>query len=342
MLENYHEPEELLSDESFLSWYFKTGTRTDPGQAKEWEIWMASEPTRRELVEQAIKLLDTTRIPEKELPAGQINAAESALMSKIPDTRRIPSGRTASATIGDRRLWVAAAVLLVLAISGWLLRRTVFTGRPELSTEYGQIMEQQLPDGTEVTLNANSKLSWSIAQQDGADREVWLSGEAFFRVQKTPLKSRFIVHTDHFDIQVLGTQFNVVNRPAQDNVLLSEGSVMLQTAEGGKLKMVPGDFVQFNAGQLEKLAALDDSLTAWKEHKLKLNNTPLRTLAAIITEQYGVEVKLADDATGDQTISGILSNNNLDTLLKALELTEKFDVIRNDGFILIKRHSSQN
>jgi transmembrane sensor len=341
MLENYHEPEELLSDESFLNWYFKTGTRKDPGQEKEWEIWMAGEPARRELVEQAIKLLDTTRIPEKELPAGQINAAESMLMNRISGTRgipSIPSDRTAHASIGNRRVWAAAAVLLVLVVSGWLLRHSLFTGRSEIRTEYGQIMQRQLPDGTEVTLDANTRLSWSIAQQDGADREVWVRGEAFFHVHKTPLKSRFIVHTDHFDIQVLGTQFNVVNRPAQDNVLLSEGSVMLQTSEGGKLKMVPGDFVQFNAGQLEKLAAQDDSLTAWKEHKLKLNNTPLRTLAAIITEQYGVEVKLEDDATGDKTISGILSNNNLDVLLRALELTEKFDVTRKDGIILIKGH----
>ncbi len=339
MLENYHEPEELLSDESFLNWYFKTGTRKDPGQEKEWEIWMAGEPARRELVEQAIKLLDTTRIPEKGLPAGQIQAAEWALMNRIGENLMIPQvqpGRTASATIGNRRVWVAAAVFLVLAISGWLLRRTLFTGRSEFRTEYGQIMQRRLPDGTEVTLDANSKVSWSIAKQDGADREVWLSGEAFFHVHKTPLKSRFIVHTDHFDIQVLGTQFNVINRPAQDNVLLSEGSVMLQTSEGGKLKMVPGDFVQFNGGQLEKQVAREDSLTAWKDHKLKLNNTPLRTLAAIITEQYGVEVRLEEGAKGDQPISGILSNNNLDVLLRALELSEKFDVTRKDGIILIK------
>jgi transmembrane sensor len=327
MLENYHEPEELLSDESFLTWYFKTGTRKDPGQEKDWEGWMAGEPGRRELVEQAIKLLDTTRIPEKELPSGQIRAAESALMNRIGETRRL-----------DRRIWMAAAALLVLVVAGWLIRRSVLTARPEFSTQYGQIMQQQLPDGTEVTINANSKLSWSIGQQDGADREVWLSGEAFFQVHKTPLKSRFIVHTDHFDIQVLGTQFNVVNRPAQDNILLDEGSVLLQTAEGSKLKMVPGDFVEFNAGQLEKRAAQDDSVMAWKEHKLKLNNTPLRTLAAIIHDQYGVEVKLEDDATGDKTISGILSNNNLDILLKALELTEKFDVTRKDGMILIRSH----
>ncbi len=58
-------------------------------QVKELERWMAAEPGRRELVEQAVKLLDTTRIPEKELPAGQIAAAESALMERIRRTHHV-------------------------------------------------------------------------------------------------------------------------------------------------------------------------------------------------------------------------------------------------------------
>jgi transmembrane sensor len=360
MLENYHEPEELLSDESFLDWYFSS--RTDAGKvpAREWELWMAVEPGRRELVDQAVKLLDITRIEEKELTAEQIAAAESALMKRIGDSRidkhhigstrieengnidetdeihRIP--RVSKAVILRRRYYwmTAAAVILVIFISEWAVRRAFFAPRPEKRTEYGQIGRQQLPDGTEVVMNANSSISWAIGSQDGTDREVWLKGEAFFHVRKTPLKSRFIVHTDHFDIQVTGTQFNVVNRPDRDNILLREGSVILHAPDGGKLSMVPGDFVAFDGGQLQKRVAADDSLTAWKDQKLKLNNTSLRTLAAIINEQYGVEVKLEDEATGDKTISGILSNNNLDILLKALELTEKFDVVRKDGTILIQ------
>jgi ferric-dicitrate binding protein FerR (iron transport regulator) len=359
MLENYHEPEELLSDESFLDWYFRSRTAAEAAQVKEMERWMAAEPGRRELIEQAVKLLDTTRIEEKELPEEQINAAESALMkrigetpqagathrigdsSEIDETPRIPA--VSRAVILRRRYyWItAAAVLLVIFISEWAVRRVFFAARPEMRTEYGQIGRQQLPDGTEVVMNANSSISWAIGSQDGPDREVWLKGEAFFHVRKTPLKSRFIVHTDHFDIQVTGTQFDVVNRPSRDNILLREGSVILHAPDGGKLNMVPGDFVEFDGSQLQKMTAADDSLTAWKDQKLKLNNTSLRTLATIINEQYGVDVKLEDDATGDKTISGILSNNNLDVLLKALELTEKFDVVRKDGTILIKSHSPQ-
>ncbi len=52
--------------------------------------------------------------------------------------------------------------------------------------------------------------------KEGTSREVWLKGEAFFHVSKTPTKARFIVHTERFDVVVTGTQFNVMNRAGKD------------------------------------------------------------------------------------------------------------------------------
>ncbi|HEX9512690.1 MAG TPA: FecR domain-containing protein [Puia sp.] len=323
MLDNYREPEDLLSDESFLAWYFKTGE----GQGMVWEHWMAANPGRKDMVQQAIEILNTTRLPEKEVPASQVDRAESALLQKIA-TLPVPLYK-------DRR-WIAAACILVLLTAGLFITRS---RRPEVKTDYGQISLQQLPDGTDVTMNANSKLSYSPGWKEGADREVWVSGEAFFHVRKTPQKSRFIVHTDHFDIIVTGTQFNVVNRGGKDNVLLQEGSVILHGRDGRELNMIPGDFVEFNSAQLEKRPAKNDSVLAWKEQKLVFDQTPLRELVAIIKDHYGITVKLADDSLGDKKIVAILPNNNLDVLLKSLEATSEFDVIRQEDGILIKAHA---
>ena len=326
MLDNYREPEELLSDESFLAWYFKTGE----GQDVVWEHWMAAHPGRRDLVQQAVELLNTTRLPEKEVPARQIDQAEAALLQKI-GPRTVPLYK-------DRR-WIAAACILILFTAGLFITRIIHPRRPEVKTEYGQIGWRQLPDGTDVTLNANSTLSYSPGWKDGADREVWVNGEAFFHVRRTPQKSRFIVHTDHFDIIVTGTQFNVVNRGGKDNILLQEGSVILHSPDGRELNMAPGDFVEFHSAQLEKRPAKNDSVLAWKEQKLVLDQTPLRELVALIKDHYGITVQLAADSLGDKKIVAILPNNNLDVLLKSLEATSEFDVIRQGEGILIKAHN---
>jgi len=239
--------------------------------------------------------------------------------------------------ISARLRWVAAAAIILL-LGGFLGYYWLLSGKHELRTGYGEISNRQLPDGTEVVVNADSRITYTRDWQDSKDREVWITGEAFFHVVRTPPGSRFIVHTDHFDIIVTGTRFNVVNRKGRDNVMLKEGSVLLHTEEGKELNMTPGDFVEYNA-QLQKKMVRTDSLLAWKEYKLIFDNTPLKALVRIIREQYGITVKLSDESVGDRTISGILPNDNLDVLLQALEATLEFKVIRQGEAITIGNRS---
>src|SRR3569833_2208335 len=218
MSENYREPEDLLSDPEFLSWYINT-SKTDPPT---WEKWTQGQSDRDLLVKKAVALLDATRIPEKEPSPQQIDQAEARLFATLesldadarhtqiqPVSVELPAKRTA--VIGRRR-WMIAASILVLLAAGFLLSRYIPGHRSGIATDFGQITSQQLPDGSMVMINANSRLSYSNGWQEGKDREVWIDGEAFFHVTKTPNKSKFIVHTEHFDIIVTGTQFNVSNR----------------------------------------------------------------------------------------------------------------------------------
>ena len=339
MSKNYAGVEDLLCDESFLSWYFKTDLRA----IQQWEQWIAANPDHLARIGQAVEFLQSVRFEEPALAPGQITQVESLLMARIREAEY----RQTTVSNGDlqpkiirlpqRRWWMAAAAILLLAGLGIGYLRIARSS--ELRTAYGEIRSNKLPDGTEVTVNADSKLTYSTGWKDGKDREVWLRGEAFFHVSKTPLKSRFVVHTDHFDIIVLGTQFNVVNRQDKANIMLKEGSVILHTSEGKDLKMVPGDFVEYRSTQLEKKQVKNDSILAWKEHKLFFDNTPVRELVKIIRQHYGISVQLADDSIGDRTISGILPNDNLDVLLQSMEATLDFEVVHEGDHLLIKRHS---
>jgi transmembrane sensor len=330
MVKDYQEPEDFLSDESFLSWYFQP----DQQSASEWDRWMEEEPRRRQLIQQAITLLESTLVPERELPAGQLQRAEAALLEKIAGEDK-PAPVVGLAGRRNWR-WIAAACILVILGAGMVLTRVVTSRDEVLVTRYGQRTVQQLPDGSEVTVNANSRLRYAHDWKENATREVWIEGEAFFHVRKTASASSFVVHTDQFDIVVTGTQFNVVNRPGKANVLLREGSVSLLSKDGMHMKMVPGDFVQWSAQGLHKQEVQSDSVLAWKEHKLFFDKTPLKEVVAIIEDQYGVKIGLSDQSIADSTITGIMPNNNLDVLLQALEATTDFNVINSNGIILIK------
>jgi len=344
MSDNYHGPEDILSDESFLSWYFKTGD----SRGKTWEQWMINHPERNDLVIEAITLLETTRLQEKNVSPQQVRTAEARLFQKISTMVDQPPADNDPAVTpvakGRRIRWMAAAAILLLGVAGWFLTGPLRSAGTELRTKYGQIDKGQLPDGTEVDLNANSSLRYTPGWKDGADREVWVDGEVFFHVSKTPLKSRFIVHTAHFDIIVTGTHFNVVNRHGKDNVLLQEGSVILRSADGRTLHMAPGDFVASDTFMVQKKTLRTDSVLAWKEQRLVLDRTPLSDLVTIINDHYGIPVVLAADSLSSHTISAVLPNNNLQILLQALEATGEFDIDRSSpgDSITIRAHSEKN
>jgi transmembrane sensor len=385
MLEHYSQPEDLLADGSFLNWYFKTGD----GEDGAWEKWVAADSRNKELMLQAVALLDLTRLQEKKIPVERIVRASDRLLAEITrlEGTRVADTRTGEVRTGDSgagevwtgdtrageiraeddrseeknsepeaangsrllpfygsRRWIAAASVLVAMTTGLLVYRDLHFRRSEIRTEYGQLGQQVLPDGTEVTMNANSRLRLTPGWKAGADREVWIDGEAFFHVRRTPEKARFIVHLDDCDVIVTGTRFNVVNRPGKENVMLQEGAVILHAASGKELDLKPGDFVAVDKNGLEKVAARSDSLMAWKERRLILDNTPLSDLVNIVYDQYGVRIQLADDSTAKKTITAILPNNNLEVLLKSLEMTQDFEVTggKDSGGITIVARPTRN
>src|SRR5258708_18122513 len=162
MLKDYREPEDLLSDESFLSWYFHP--ERQPGN--EWEHWMKEEPHREQLVQHAIILLESTVIREKELPAGQLQQAEATLLQKIARVARVAEDGDAASVVelpsagqsqsGYRNArWIAAACLLVVLGGAMIVMRVRAFGEEQLVTHYGQLSVQHLPDSTAGTINAN-------------------------------------------------------------------------------------------------------------------------------------------------------------------------------------------
>lgn len=323
--------EEVLTDEQFQAWYFKT----DMEKEKAWEEWMNQDPARKDLVDAAVMCMQNIVIKEQGIPAGQSEASARRLIGNLNNAE----GQRYQAPVADirtsrRRWWWTAAAAIVLLMAGAYLW-TNLSGKSSIQTAYGQVTQQQLPDGSEVILNANSSISFSSGWDKGNEREVWVKGEAFFKVKKTGAKSKFIVHTDQLDVVVTGTQFNVVSRTDKSSVMLTEGSVFIRTKDGVETVMKPGDFVELSNSQLERKAVKEETVLAWKDKKLFFDNTPLSLAIQKIKEHYGEEIIIPDESLAAKTITGILPNDNLDVLLSALEATQEFKVVRKDGRITI-------
>jgi ferric-dicitrate binding protein FerR (iron transport regulator) len=328
---NFSNIEDIIEDEQFQAWYF----RIDGKNRNQWESWMLENPQQAALVAEAKDYMDQLVLAEQPIAEAQLLKAEQRLMAGIAaQEATVIQAAPVTGVVRKMKRWVGvAAAVIVMAVAGLVYLYN--NAQDMVQTSFGELREQQLPDGSKVTLNANSTITYSKGWDKGSEREVWLKGEAFFHVSKTQAKTKFVVHTDRFDVIVTGTQFNVVNRAEKTNIMLTEGSVILHTPDGKTYNMVPGDFVEVNNQEMQKRTGREENILAWKDKKLIFENTPIHSALEKIEEHYGIKITIGNANIGNKTISAILPNDNLDVLLDALEATNDFHVIRKEGEIII-------
>ncbi len=329
MIKNFQEVEDILADDLFLAWYFKK----DQEQVKAWENWLIDNPQQQPLVREAVTLMNSFYQNEVAVSPAQVESTLSQLNSRL-DQKKTPVVTMKSS---QRRWWMSAAAAILLLIGGFAFFK-LNQPKQDLGTAYGEVCTNRLPDGSTMILNANSKAELSEGWEDGKDREVWLNGEAFFKVAKTPQRSRFIVHTDNLDIIVTGTQFNVLNRDNKTTVLLSEGSVIIRTKDGKELAMKPGDYVEMENQLIARKTAKEEDVLAWKDNRLSFDSIPLTEAARKISSHYGVKIVFADDSAGRAMVTGIMPNNNLDDLLKSIEIVTDVRITKTETEIIISSH----
>lgn len=193
-----------------------------------------------------------------------------------------------------------------------------------ISTPRGGQYQVVLPDGTHVWLNAASSLKYPTIFT-GSDRNVELTGEAYFEVAKDKYHPFHVVSSSQ-TIEVLGTHFNVNtynDEPAVKTTLL-EGSVKI--IHGNVTAMLkPGEQSVINNNVDAGIRVIDgidtEDAIAWKEGKFKFDQTDISVLMRELSRWYDVDV-VYQGKIPDDKFSGSLSRNvNISKVLTLLEFT---------------------
>jgi len=165
-----------------------------------------------------------------------------------------------------------------------------------LTVPYGKRFNLKLSDGTNVHLNAGTSLKYPVKFIKGYNRQIFLTGEAYFDVTKDK-EHPFIVNVDELNIRVLGTQFNISSYPedSQTKTVLVEGSVSIYS------KNETYDKENTSVLQPGYMAALDKinhiisiektdvaSHLAWRKGKLILNEIAFKDILKKLERQYNV------------------------------------------------------
>ncbi|MFT3750129.1 MAG: FecR family protein [Agriterribacter sp.] len=266
-----------------------------------------------------------------------------------------------------------AAVIAVVFFFFYKTDTTVHTAIKEVTaqntvtTRKGSKSSIQLPDGTMVWLNADSKLTYDENFR-GDFRKVHLEGEAYFDVVRDEHRP-FIIHTKTLDIRVLGTVFNVKAYEAESNTETSliKGSVevTLHNSPEKKIILKPNEKLRVNNQNFEyvtdrngeKKEAEDDAgnmkivvgkihyqkkdsmaLEAlWVRNKLVFDAETLQEVMRKIERWYNVKAVInVDDKTKATQFSAIFDNENLGQVMEALKITGSFSYVINRDVVTIK------
>ena len=163
--------------------------------------------------------------------------------------------------------------------------------RHSLTVPRGQTFKPILSDGTEVYLNADSRLVYP-SRFTGKERSVFLDGEAYFRVAKDA-GHPFIVRTQTLQTRVLGTEFNLSDHSGtRSHLTLVKGSVeVCGTGGGDYVRVKPGEDVSLNDDGSFDIHRVDtDIYVYWKEGYFFFDDTPLSEIMQQIGRWYNVDV----------------------------------------------------
>ncbi|MBL7756191.1 MAG: FecR domain-containing protein [Chitinophagaceae bacterium] len=325
----FNQAADVLADEEFSAWYF----RQSPEAVQEWEQWLQANPQYSMLVEEAIAFMEA--MPRERVMRNEADTEKQLqqLTRRISETAELPATPLKKRTY--RIFWQAAAAVLLLA-GAFGIWKWVTPAETSLRTAYGQTISEALPDGSNLLLNANSQVKLGKSWNNGKDRELWLDGEAFFSVKKTPEKSRFIVHAGTARIEVTGTRFNVKSRHNKLSVYLAEGGVKVHTSAGKVISLKPGDYLDLEKGETVSQPSNQEDILAWRDNRLSFNNTSLAEVAQAINDYYGTKVILGDEELKRLSLTGILPNDKLDNLLEAIKEALDLKITRTQDTILME------
>lgn len=174
----------------------------------------------------------------------------------------------------------------------------------------GEQKEVTLPDGSVITLNSGSVFLYPT-HFTGDTRSVYLSGEGHFKVAPDK-KLPFVVETNHLDVCVLGTQFNVQAYPLDKRTIttLETGSVAVRKKNQTDcfVTLEPNQQLEYENrdGKFYKRNIDASVYSGWTKGEMNFVSQSFREILKTLERRYAVSIRLSSDLTESDRINSDL------------------------------------
>jgi len=242
----------------------------------------------------------------------------TATLNKIAKQQEKPETKVRT-LIPNWAYAVAASVVLFLGY-------TFFFQETTYNAELAEQTNFELPDGSEVYLNAGSEIAFNKFNWHN-NRTLDLTGEAYFKVKKG---SKFTVITKEASVAVLGTQFTVNSRKDFYNVSCFEGKVKVTSGKTNHI-LTPGNAISIQ-NHITTPYTTVETLPSWTTQESSFNNVAISQVVSELERQYNITIS-GKENLHVAYFSGRFSHTNLKqaltTIFDTMEIPYTFDANRN-------------
>lgn len=233
-------------------------------------------------------------------------------------------------------LQIAASTVFIIAISFslYFLSKEKFGAGAasiyiEKTTAIGEFLEVDLPDGSIVWLNNDSKISY-LKDFSGEMREVFLEGEAYFDVASDRSKP-FIVHASGIQTKVLGTSFNINAYKELASVAVSVIEGKVAVSDSLKSFAVLEKDQQIKVNKRNKTIYVTEneskSVADWREGRLVFDQATFWEIKSVLHKKYGIDIRFDNENLKNCRFTALFEKDD-----KPLEILDMLNLLHGTSY----------
>lgn len=340
--------EDFVWDTYFRQWVLSPNREVNTF----WENWLTENPSKKVLIEQAKQLVKALSVEEEVIDDEELTSFIDKTIAKI-DIQTTSTTLIYKSFRFYKRHWMALAASIGVIIGTWMLYHTSHeTVHIQTNYAYEAVIENhsnelievindhentlpvRLTDGSLVLLKKNSRVAYKKAFL-GINREVYLSGEAFFEVTKNP-KKPFLVYANGLVTKVLGTSFIIkaYDKDKEVTVEVKTGKVSVFAQSDAHIKekatnrelegvvLSPNQRIVYAKEAVRLTKSLVETPAIVKAEnetiQFEFEDTPVSTVLKTIEKAYSIDIIFDEE---------LLENCPLTASLTDLQLFEKLEII---------------
>lgn len=315
---------------------------TSADENEQVDLWRQSDEANETLFQElSITLSKSTSHLAGDNPdvsAIDVDAEWKRFEDSIAADQKVASTRQLKPLYAQTWLRVAAGFALVALISVVVVQ---FIGFSDYETVYAEAGGKQvtLPDGSLITLNSNTEITYLKSFEENATRSVELTGEAFFEVERNP-EQPFVVQLNGGTVEVLGTSFNIQAYKKMDviDVVVATGTVRFGSevkAESVVLEAGDRGILNKENNQVNQEMNTDVNFLSWKTRQIVFEDMSLDQVIQTLNRLYDANITIIAESAENCKVTVTFDHQSLEAILSVLEETLDLTYVENGDNIEI-------